>query len=64
MKISIGTKKQKKEIIKIIQLNIQNGYNVYSDQNEYYVDVLTDGLTYKAKDAIFLSVDESIKKHN
>jgi hypothetical protein len=57
MKISIGSKSQKKDIIKIIQLNIQNGYNIYSDQNEYYVDVLTDGLTYRAPDAIFLSID-------
>jgi hypothetical protein len=64
MKISIGSKSQKKDIIKIIQLNIQNGYNIYSDQNEYYVDVLTDVLTYRAPDAIFLSIDESVKKVN
>jgi hypothetical protein len=64
MKISIGNKSQKKDIIKIIQINIENGYNVYSDENEYYVDVLTDGLTYRAPDAIFLTVNQSVKKVN
>lgn len=58
MKISIGNKKDI-DIWLIIQKNIENGYAVYSDENEFYVDVLTDGNTFISSDIEFKSLENN-----
>lgn len=52
MKISIGNKREK-NIDEIIQTNVENGYSIYSDGEEFFVEVLTDGLVYITPDANF-----------
>lgn len=54
MRISIGTKNDRRQIDYIIKQNIANGYNVFFDGQEYYIDVLTDGSVYRAPDIIEL----------
>jgi hypothetical protein len=56
MKISIGNKKDR-DIWLIIQTNIENGYAVFSDENEFYVDVLSDGNTFVAPDVEFKKLE-------
>jgi|LakMenEpi03Aug12_release.lakeMendotaPanAssembly.Ray.scaffolds.fasta_scaffold3390107_2 hypothetical protein len=52
MKISIGSSTDK-NIWDIVQSNIENGYTVYSDNRDYYVDVLSDDNVYRSEDAQF-----------
>ena len=63
MKISIGNKKEK-NIQEIIEKNIQNGYVVYTDDNEFFVDVLADGLTYVATDIAVNEVLDELNKQS
>ena len=63
MKISIGNKKEK-NIQEIIEKNIQNGYVVYTDDNEFFVDVLADGLTYVATDIAINEVLDELNKQS
>ena len=52
MKISIGSSTDK-NIWDVVQSNIENGYTVYSDNREYYVDVLSDANVYRSEDTQF-----------
>jgi mannitol/fructose-specific phosphotransferase system IIA component (Ntr-type) len=63
MKISIGNKKEK-NIQEIIEKNIQNGYVVYTDDNEFFVDVLADGPTYVATDIAINEVLDELNKQS
>lgn len=63
MKISIGNKKEK-NIQYVIERNIQNGYVVYTDDNEFFVDVLADGLTYVATDIAVNEVLDELNKQS
>jgi hypothetical protein len=61
MKISIGNVKDK-NIKNIIEKNLNNGYSVYSDGKEYYVDVLVDGSSYRSIDCNFLYIPSGMYK--
>ena len=52
MKIPIGSVSDK-NIWEIVETNVENGMTVYSDEKEYYVDVLNDPPVYRSEDAIF-----------
>jgi hypothetical protein len=55
MKISIGSVKDK-NILNVVEKNIDNGYVVYCDEKEYYVDVLNEPLVYVANDVVYQNI--------
>lgn len=61
MKISIGFVKDK-DISSILELNIENGYTIYSDGKEYYTDVLTDPSVYIAPDVSYMHIPSGMYK--
>ena len=61
MKISIGSIKDK-NISDIIEKNLDNGYSIYSDGKEYYIDVLTDPPVYIAPDVSYMHIPSGMYK--
>jgi len=61
MKISIGNVKEK-TIQNIIEKNLSNGYAVYSDGKEYYIDVLNDSSVYISSDVSYIYIPSGLYK--
>ena len=57
MKISIGSTKDK-NISSIVELNIKAGLTVYTDGNEYFIDVLDESKVYRSPDVMFASIPD------
>ena len=61
MKISIGNVKDK-SITDVIERNLDNGYTIYSDGKEYFIDVLIDGSVYIAPDVSYVHIPSGMYK--
>jgi len=61
MKISIGNVKDK-NISSVLEQNVDNGYTIYSDGKEYYVDVLNEPFCYRSPDCVFIHIPSGMYK--
>ena len=59
MKIFIGSIKDK-NIEEVIQQNIDNGYTIYFDNIDYYIDILTDKNSYTSPDCEYIKIPSGI----
>lgn len=59
MKISIGSLKDK-NIEEVIQQNIDNGYTIYFDDVDYYIEVLTHNNRYTSSDLVYAKIPSGI----